>query len=163
MSENKESVRRHFNIIDAIIILAVAAIVAGVALRYNLTDKIGAKSNRDTVIISFSISDIKPTSVDAMIAGDIFYIDSNNMELGELLSVTSSDAVQYLENSDGEITRQYDSERRDVTGEIKAKGALTDSGFMLGGTQYLGANKELYVRSQNIMVTIRITGIREAA
>lgn len=161
MDGNKDAkVRKHFNIIDLLLILAVIAIITGVALRYNLAGKIGLKSNKDTVIVSFLVQDIKPASAAAMINGDVFYIDQNDVELGELLSTTITDAEAYVENSNGELVLTYSTINCDVRGEFKATGSLTDDGFMLGGTQFISANKEVYVKSKHIMYTIRITGIR---
>lgn len=153
--------RKRLNIIDILIIIAVIALAAGVALRYNLAEKIGVKSNRDTVIISFLVENIKPTSADAFIEGDVFYIDSNNMELGTLITTDQSSAANYNTNSQGIVTRDFDSLQRDVRCTLEATGAITDSGFMLGGTYYIGVNKELKIHSKNIMVTVTVTGVKD--
>ncbi len=154
--------KMRLNIIDILIILAVIALAAGVALRYNLAEKIGVKSNRDTVMVSFLIENIKPTSADALVPEDIVFLDSNGMELGKLLAISLSEAENYNLSDEGVMTLDYDSTRCDVRGEIEATGAMTDGGFMLGGTYYIGANKELKVHSKNIQVTMTVTGIRES-
>ena len=157
-----EKNKRHFNIIDVLVIAVVLALLAGIAIRYDIAGKLGIMQEKDKVVISFLIEGIKPTSAQAINSGDKFYIISSSTELGSVLSTTTSPAEVYNMNSDGEVILSYDSERVDVRGEIEAYGTITDNGFMLGGTEYLGANKVIYVKSQNIMVNIRITGIREA-
>lgn len=159
MPENENKVRRRFNIIDLFIILAVVAVIVGVALRFNLADKIGVKSNRDTVTVSFIITDIKESSADALVIGDTFFIDANKIELGELISKKPTYAEAFIENDDGVLVKTANENKYDVRGEIRATGRIKDDGFMLGGTQFIAANKILYVYSQHIMVTMTITGI----
>lgn len=156
-TQNKN--RRRFNIIDLLIILALTAVVVGVAFRYNLVDKIGVRSNEDTVVISFLVQNIKETSADALVLGDMFYIESNGMELGELISKNPTFAEAFVEDSEGKLVKTLNESTNDVRGEIKAKGKIKDEGFMLGGTQFLAAGKEIYVESRNIMVTITVTGV----
>lgn len=156
----KRTVR--FNLIDLLIILTLAAIVTGVAFRYNLAEKIGIKSEEDTVILSFLIQDIKETSADALVLGDIFYWEANKVLIGELISKKPSFAEAFIENDDGVLVKLYNENSFDVRGEIKAKGKIKDIGFMLGGTQFLAPGKILYVQSKNIMVTMTITNITPA-
>jgi len=159
MTDNEKKIRRRFNIVDLLIILAVIAIVIGVALRYNIADSIGLKSNKDTVTVSFLITDIKETSADAMVIGDKFYLQYNNLELGELMNKKTSNTVSYIENDDGVLVKAENNTRFNVRGEIRATGKLTSDGFMLGGTQYIAAGKDISVYSQHIMVSLLITGI----
>ena len=59
-----------FNIIDFMIIIAVIGCVVGVALRYNVMDRIGLSSTTNVVEIDFEIFSIRPTSFDAMVKGE---------------------------------------------------------------------------------------------
>lgn len=166
MADNKnntvfagEKKKRRFNIIDLLIILALVAVVAAIGFRYNLVEKIGVKSEEDTVVISFLIQDIKETSADALVLGDMFYWEVNKMLIGELISKKPSFAEAFIENNEGILVKLYNENSYDVRGEIKAKGKIKDDGFMLGGTQFLAPGKILYVESKNIMVNITITNI----
>lgn len=157
-----EKKKRRFNIVDLLILLTLAAVVTGIALRYNLAEKIGVKSEEDTVILSFLIQDIKETSADALVLGDMFYWEVNKMPVGELISKKPSFAEAFIENDEGILVKTFNENSYDVRGEIKARGKIKDDGFMLGGTQFLAPGKILYVESKNIMVTITLTGITPA-
>lgn len=141
--------------------IAIAVIVTGVAFRYNILDRIGIKSNEDTVIISFLIRDIKESSADALVVDDIFYWETNKMEIGKLISKKPSFAEAFVENLDGILVKTYNENSYDVRGEIIAKGRIKDGNFMLGGTQFLAPGKTLYVSSRNIMVNMLITKITQ--
>lgn len=155
----KNTSRVHFNLLDAVIVLAIIAVLAGVTLRYNLVDKLGIQSSRDSAEISFLISEISETSVDALVQGDVFYDGKNGAKLGELVSKTSSFAEAFVENADGYLIKAYNEAYYDVRGKILAVGKMTDDGFMLNGTNFLSAGKTLQVYSKNSKVTILITDI----
>jgi hypothetical protein len=150
-----------FNIIDLFIVIAIAVIVTGVAFRYNILDRIGIKSNDDTVIISFLIRDIKESSADALVVDDVFYWEANKMEIGRLISKKPSFAEAFIENNEGILVKTYNENSYDVRGEIIATGKFKDKNFMLGGTQFLAPGKTLYVESRNIMVNMLITKITQ--
>ncbi|MDD4772454.1 MAG: DUF4330 family protein [Eubacteriales bacterium] len=162
-NKNKGEKRRHrFNIVDLLIILALATVAISVAFRYNLAEKIGVTSEDDTVIISFLVQDIKETSADALVLGDMFYWELNGILIGELISKKPSFAEAFVENDEGILVKLYNENNYDVRGEIKAKGKIKDEGFMLGGRQFLAPGKVLYVQSRNIMVNMTITDITRA-
>jgi len=157
MAEKK---KLRMNILDVIIILTVIALVGGITLRFNLVDRLGLSGNNDEVNIRFLIQEVSPSSVEALKEGDIFYWDANSMEIGELLQKEDPmSATVVVENGRGELVSALNPKYRDVRGTIRAKGKITDEGFMLDGTQFLSAGKYLNVSSKNIKVTILITDI----
>ena len=148
-----------FNIIDFVIIIALIGCIVGVALRYNVVDKIGLSSHSDNVEIEFVIFSIRPTSYDAMVKGDTFYWKQNNMEIGTLKEATGSYSEVFIPTSDLKMVKSFRDDRYDVRGVFSATGAMTESGFMLGGSQFLAPGKSLNVISKNIDVTLTITKI----
>ena len=157
MSEKKAA--RGFNVLDFIILAAVLAVIVGICWRFNLADRIGVKADRDTVEIAFLIQEVKETSAEALVIGDEFRWVANDMTIGELKSKEVFYAEAFVENDKGELVKTYNDTRRDIRGVITAKGVLSDSGFMLGGTQYLAPGKTLVVKSKDILVTMTITNI----
>ncbi len=158
-TQNKQKKRLKFNLIDLFIILAVIVVAVGVAMRFDLMDKIGIKSNSDTVIISFLIQDIKESSSDALVIGDMFYVEANDAPFGELISKKPQYAEAFIENAEGRLVKTTNENSYDVRGEFRATGRITDDGFMLGGTQSIAPGKRIYIESQNIMVIVLITSI----
>jgi len=148
-----------FNIIDFMIIIAVIGCVVGVALRYNVMDRIGLSSTTNVVEIDFEIFSIRPTSFDAMVKGDTFYWKQNNMEIGVLKEAQSHYSEVFMVNDDLELVKTFRDDRYDVQGTFTASGSMTDSGFMLGGTQFIAPGKQLTVYSKNIEVTLTVTAV----
>lgn len=159
MDNKVENSKKRFNIIDFLIILVVLALVLSIALRYNLADRVGITSRSDEVTVSFLVQKVSPTTIDAILPGDVFYIDQNSVLLGTLLTAQRYEAEQYHENEDGEMILSYTSAYIDIRGEIKASGSMTDSGFMLNGTTFIAPNKKITVKSKNVTCDIIVTSI----
>ncbi len=158
MAEKKERKIR-FNIIDFLIVIAVIACIVGIALRYNVADRIGVKSNTDTAEVSFIVRDIKQSSADALITGDTFYWTQNGVELGVLTSKSTTPAAIVSENSKGEAVVVYSDYAVDATGVLTCVGTLTDDGFMIGGTQFVAPGKEMEINSKQVKVLVLITDV----
>ena len=158
--ENTGKKRIRFNIIDLVIVIAVIGCFSGIALRYNVMNKIGLNNARDHVEIDFQIIGIRPTSFDAMVKGDTFYWQQNNMKIGTLKEAVSEYNKTYIVKDDQSIVCYEREDRYDVRGTILAEGILTEDGFMLNGTQQISPGKELKVESKNIAVTMTVTRIK---
>ncbi|NLZ36273.1 MAG: DUF4330 family protein [Clostridiales bacterium] len=159
MTEKKNKLR--FNVIDLAVIVIIIGAIAGTAIRYNLISRISSTGTSEEASISFIASDLRLSSVDGFVEGDVFYWKQNGIRIGTLESKTRDYNEVYIHNSDFEIIKSYNEQRYDVRGVIKAVGSFTDDGFMLGGTQYIGPGKEMLVQSKNILVTITITDVNK--
>lgn len=149
-----------FNVIDFFIIVAVIGCIIGVVLRYDLASKIGLSGNKDEVEISFLVIGLREGSTEALIEGDTLYWQQNGMEIGKLLSKTISQTEHFVLNDEYEYQKQYNDLRYDVRGVISAKGSMTDSGFMLNGTQFIAPGKDLTIQTKNITTTITVTEVK---
>ncbi len=148
-----------FNIIDFIILVAVIACVVGIALRYDVADRIGVKTNETKVEISFIVHDIKESSADALLIGDEFYWKQNGMSLGTLIEKEIAPAERISENGRGEGVVTYSENKKDARATLVAVGTVTDDGFMLGGTQFISAGKEMEIYSKQVEVLAIITDV----
>lgn len=161
MNEAKKR-RFRFNILDVVILIILVACVLGIAVRYNVVDKINTKSTLQQAEIEFLIKDIKPTSAQAIKEGSAFYWTENGITLGKVKTggITITPAEKFVTNIDGKWLKTTNEERNDVRVLLQAEGLMTDSGFMLSGTQYLAPGKEMLIGSSEISVNVTITDIK---
>ncbi|MCL2517198.1 MAG: DUF4330 family protein [Oscillospiraceae bacterium] len=152
--------KARFNIIDFLIIIVVIGCIIGVALRYELYNKM-LSSNKDEVEISFFINGVRIGSTEAMVEGDIFYWKQNGLEIGKLLSKEVSNREVFVLDNEYNYVKKYDDRRYDVRGVIVSKGIIKEDGFKLNGTQFLAPGKTFEVQSKNITVYITITDIKK--
>lgn len=155
------NIKGRFNIIDFLIVVAIIGCIAGVFLRYDLASKIGLNRNKDEVEISFVVVGLREGATEALFEGDTIYWKQNGMEIGKLISKEVTPAVHYILDENYEYQKRYNDYRYDVRGVISVKGNMTESGFMLNGTQFIAPGKELMIESKNISTTITVTDVKQ--
>ena len=154
-----EKKKIRFNILDFLIIAVVILCVVGVALRG------GAKTTDDKLesqkaIVSYYVSNIQSSSQYCFQAGDPIYSQSLGCDMGYLVGkVEVTPSVYYME-AKGEITRAESAAGRiDIRGQFECEGKMSESGFSIGGTQYIAPGMSTYAYLPNINVTILITDV----
>lgn len=155
---NEQEKKYRFGVIDAAILLFIIACVIGIALRNNLAALTEEKEANVGAEISFLISDIAPSSLDALHVGDDIVID--NAYHGMLKNFEASNARAVIENTEGYAVTVEKPTRRDVRGVISVEGSHTDEGFLLDGKTYIAAGKELSLKTRDYRVTVLVTGIK---
>lgn len=152
-----------FNILDVAVAVLLLGAIAGIMIRYSVVDRIGATSQKEEARITFVAAELRDSTTEAFVKGDVFYWKQNGMRVGTLESKDRNYSEVMIRNSDFEMVKAVNDSRYDVTGVIRASGIFTDDGFMLDGTQYIGPGKEMILQSKNITVTVTITEVSKAA
>ena len=74
MTQGEKTKRKlKFNILDAAVILLLAGAVAGIMMRYSVVDRIGTTSSSEEAKIEFVAVELRESTVDAFVEGDVFY------------------------------------------------------------------------------------------
>ncbi len=156
------------NILDFLIIALVVLCIVGVVLRVytkSQEDKLG----KDVATVSFLIQDVQNASKDLIHAGDRLYSEAYECEFGKVVgNVVHTNAVYYAED-DGEIIKVEsgidpatgEPYRVDLYGKFECEGTWTDeSGFSIGGTQYIAPNMSVALSFPNIKATVLILDVQ---
>ncbi len=177
---NEESIKkvRKFkpNIIDALLVLAIIAAIAGIAIRSGIAEKVTEtvkeyNTPMEKVKISFTVSDINRASFETFTPGDVFRAASMYYEqFGVLETVEMAPAEKYVENVHGQIVKSYspltdpdvpDSYARiDVSGTFtSADGKFENGIFKLNGIYDVIPGLEIRIVDKDIDVNIKITNV----
>lgn len=168
---NKEKKIR-MGALDVFIIAAVITCIVGLGLRMFSRSEAVVNHNAvmDNYVVSFSVSNIRESSVKYFSKGDVFFIKENTVRLGELIERSDLPAQKYYSDINGNTVYVMNestddrTKRRDVTASLLVSGIMDERGrFLLNGTQYLGVNKEMEIKSKYITVNVKITSIAKAA
>jgi len=161
---NKEK-KPGFNIIDVSIILFVVAALVGIAMRYNLADKINFNANGEVFEIEFITGwDIQEASQQYFEPGVSFYINIDSVKIGEIKEILDirNPAVNYVEDLHGNIVESELPGRIDVRGVMRSTGRITKDGdYMINGNQFVAPNKEFLVHTGNLEVWVRIISVKK--
>ncbi|MBQ9134259.1 MAG: DUF4330 family protein [Clostridia bacterium] len=147
------------NILDFLIVAAVVLCIAGALLRGGVksTDE---KLETQTAVITFKVSNVQSASQYCFRDGDKIYSQSLGCDMGRIVGeITATPSVYYYEQN-GEIFKAYsEAGRVDLVGTFECVGQMSESGFLMGGTQYIAPGMTTYAYLPNINVNILITDI----
>ena len=147
------------NILDFLILGIVALCIAGAFLRGGAqnTDE---KLKTQTAVITFRISDVQSASQYCFKDGDKVYSHSLGCDLGRMVGeVTVTPAVHYVEENGQILKLVTELDRVDIVGQFVSEGQMSESGFLVGGTQYIAPCMMTYAYLPDIKVNILITDI----
>ena len=174
MNNSGKIQKRHIGVLDVCILVALVAIIAGVAARFILRDNSSMAQPKalQNYLVDFEIKDIRGTSEKYLKTDSPFYLDETGDYLGVVYKkeVLSDPAMTEYVTPEGNVVNVPnlrdagdDLCRIDVTGTFLVSGYVDDNGFfLLNGNRYLGLSKEVAVRSRELMVNVIITDIRTA-
>ena len=174
MNNSGKIQKRHIGVLDVCILVALVAIIAGVAARFILRDNSSMAQPKalQNYLVDFEIKDIRGTSEKYLQTDSPFYLDETGDYLGVVYKkeVLSDPAMTEYVTPEGNVVyvpnlrdAGDDLCRIDVTGTFLVSGYVDDNGFfLLNGNRYLGLSKEVAVRSRELMVNVIITDIRTA-
>lgn len=156
-----EKRRFKVNVLDFLILALVAIVIVGAFLRANAKQK-DPKLETQTAVISFKISNVQAASVKYFKDGDPIRSESLGCALGTLIgdSVTATPAVTYVERGGAIIKTTSALNRVDIYGQAACEGQMSESGFLLGGTQYIAPGMTTYACLPEINANILITDVR---
>ena len=149
-----EKRRFKVNVLDFLILVLVVIVIAGAFLRANVKQS-DVKLETQTAVLSFKISNVQAASAKYFKDGDPVYSDSLGCAIGTLVgdSITKTPAVSYVERG-GAIIKTTSA-----LGRV-CEGQMSESGFLLGGTQYVAPGMSTYACLPEINAYILITDIR---
>ena len=142
--------RVKFSVADFVIILMIIACIIGVAMRYDIAEKLFSKTKAEDVRVTFAVSSATDNTNNAFSTGETF---------GKLEEADSSPAVQYYENSSGVLTEKKNEGFYDITGTFVCRLVSTDSGYLLDGRTYIAAGSTFTLQCGAVRTTVLITSV----
>lgn len=155
---------RRINSADVMIVLLFIVCIVGMVLRFGLMEKIEQRAADQTVTVSFVIEGVSSTSADYISVGDEVYFSENDAKVGKIVSINDPEpSVIYYHGEEGSIVSYQSVDGKiNLKGSMTMKGSMTDAGFMLDGTTYIAPNMTLWVKTQNITVSMLVTSVEVA-
>ncbi len=153
--EQKKKIR--FNVVDAIIIIAVLAVVA--VFGYSQLKGRMETSSGKTIQMQFMAEEVSEFVLENMEIGDSVMDDGTNSELGTITDIQVEDAASYGTNSDGEYVLSSRPGYKKVIITTEVRGTEYEHGAILGGTKY-SVGHSLTIRAGKAKIYLRIYDIQ---
>lgn len=164
-----------FGILDAVIILLVIVICAGIYFRYSFFDTLNSSKNLKECYITFRTDKVTTAVTRELEIDDIVYFKSNGETLGTLTVSSEEIAIVIQEQpatatvfkdgktyADVQYPQGMESSLIYGIGTIKCDCAVSENGsFLLGGSLYLAPGQTYTVCTEKVTFDITITAIEE--
>jgi len=149
--------RARFSVIDFVIILMILACLVGVAMRYDLAEKLFSKTTLIDARITFVAEAVTPEERAAFSENTVFYTDRDTF--GILTTIESHPALIYYENNIGSLVHYEHDTLLDLNGSFRAKVLDTDNGYLLNGNTFLAPGSTFTVKAGGASVLITIISV----
>lgn len=175
VKEEKKHKFPKFGILDAVIILLVIVICAGVYFRYNFFDTLNSSKNLKECYITFKTDKITTAVSRELEKDDLVYFKSNGNTLGTLTVRSEEIAILIQEQpatttvfkdgksyADVQYPQGMDNSLIYGIGTIKCNCTVAENGsFLLDGSLYLAPGQTYTVCTERVTFDITITAIEE--
>lgn len=164
-----------FGVLDAVIILLVIVICAGIYFRYSFFDTLNSSKNLKECYVTFKTDKVTTAVTRELEIDDVVYFKSSGETLGTL-TVSSEEIAIVIQEQPATATIFKDGKTyADVQypqgmensliygiGTIKCSCAVAENGsFLLGGSLYLAPGQTYTVCTEKVTFDITITSIEE--
>lgn len=159
----------HFNVIDALIIILLIAVVLGIYFRFNVMESLTSEEKTETYTVSFSVENIRYTTPSYVNVGDVVYFGDTGELFGVLISESENQNVlsitpasEIFVDTSGNLKEVfYEAESRvDAKGRIECRGLYTDDGgFCVDGTRYIAPGQTVEINTELVTLIITVTSI----
>ena len=152
--QNKEK-KAKFNIIDALIIVAIVACIVAIGLRVYFSSR--ENKTPDHVICNFEVSGISEENANSFAEGKKVYLDSDDAEVGAFRTVEIIAETVNATDKDGNVVKATVPGKCTVKGTVTLYGKYGDDGlfYVNGETPVsLGSVVSVYTDRNRFSMTI---------
>lgn len=170
----KEKRTPRFGVLDAVIILLVVCLIAGIYFRSNIIEWFANQRNIGDYTVTFTVDNIRYTTPNYVNIGDKVVFADSGEEFGTILQVSEdmsnsallSTVSKEVFTDNGKVIEVYypnTESRVDAEGRLLCRGSYTeDGGFLVNGSTYLSAGQTVMVRTELVTLTLRVLKIEAA-
>lgn len=172
MNQEGKMKKKRLGALDICILIAVLLCILGAAARFVFKEDSVLAQNTplDLYTVYFTVQDIRETSAIYLYDGAGFYIEESGEYFGRLAGTPgTTPALKTYTDQNGRFVEVYNNTDDDRVARINVEGAFIVSAVMdedgyllLNGNTYIAPNKEVKIRSKELLVNIRITSVVKA-
>lgn len=148
------------NILDLVVVLALLAVIAGVAWKFTKSNTPTVFTQPDRIETTFYVEEVPDYAADAVKVGATVSDRTTGSKFGTVKSVETLPSVSYGIDSDGNIVRSTKETFRSQKVVVEGTGIYSDNGVSFNSIDYY-VNKQIEVRFGNVAVFTRIFSLKE--
>lgn len=142
MSEKKKI---RFNVIDAIVLVVILAVVAFVGIKLFGGEVAGNSASGNTFVMTYYIEESPSFAAENIEVGSSVSDEGKNVPLGKVTAVELGESVMFAANDEGKMIKSGKEGYNSVTLTTEVQGAEFDHGIEVGNVKYVvGHTMTLY-------------------
>lgn len=167
MQNNVYEEKKHFNIIDVMIIIGALLIIVGIIFRAQIIDIFTHSGKQTTFSVTFEADNIPLNLSEKIVDGNTVTWLEKSAQLGTLSELKKDAAVIYVPNTvtngdttykDGTFTKITSSDTVKISGTFTAQGNSND-GCYVNGTDFLAIGMTVTLATPTAQFEVIITSI----
>lgn len=152
---------KKFNVLDFIIILLVAVIIAGAFFRGEIIRLVSGEETV-TMEITFETEPLSTLYYSYFVDGDNIYISDTDKLLGSMGNLSKTLAPVLVQMDDGSYEEDIELERSVVSGTLTVEGYMRDGVFSLTDGTVIAAGDKLTAEGSLIAFEMTVTSVSKA-
>lgn len=157
--DNKGKLFGKINVLDLVVVLAILAVIVGVAYKFTKSNTPSVFRQNDKVEVTFYVDEIPDFAAEAVKVGVPVTDRTTGSRFGVVKSVDTQAAVTYAPSSTGAIVKSSKETFRSQKVVVEGEGLYSDNGVSYNSIDYY-INKQLEVRFGNVAVWTRIYDLK---
>ena len=169
----KEKRTPRFGVLDAVIVLLVVCLIAGIYFRSNIIEWVANQRNIRDYTVTFAVDNIRYTTPNYINVGDKVVLASSGEALGTIIAESDGMSNAALNvtpareffTDNGQVIEVFypnNESRVDVKGRLQCRGTYSeDGGFFVNGSTYLAAGQTVTVHTELVTLELRVLEISE--
>lgn len=152
---------KKFNVLDLVIILLVAAIIAGAFFRGEIIRLVSGEETV-TMEIAFETEPLSTLYYGYFVSGDKIYLSDTDTFIGSMDNLSKTLAPVLVQMDDGSYEEDIELERSVVSGTLTVEGYLRDGVFSLTDGTIISAGDKLSAEGSLIAFDLTVKSVSKA-
>lgn len=160
MIDNKGKVFGKINIIDLCVILVIIAAIGVTVFKFGFSAHSNVSATNGTVTYTVTTKGVRNFTVKSFKVGDKMYDKENDKYMGDVVSVSSEPAMDYITCADGSIKYVSLPERYDLTVVVSSPARISGEEIITSGGKQIFLNQKGIYYTQTVMTNSQITDVK---
>ncbi len=159
MIDNRGKLFGRINIIDLCVILVIIAAIGVTVFKFKFSAHSDVSASNGTVTYTVTTNGVRDFTVKQFKVGDKMYDKENDKYMGDVVSVSSEPAMDYITCADGSIKYVVMPERYDLTVVVSSPARINGEEIITSGGKQIFLNQKGMYYTQTVMTNSRITAV----
>ena len=160
MTDNKGRIFGKFNIIDICVVVILIIAVAVTYFKFNMSAHSDVTTSNGRAEYTILTKGVRGFTAEQFKVGDKVFDKESDKCIGEVVSVASQPAYEYITKTDGSIVLAEMPERYDVSVTVQTDAVINDKGINANSAKFLYLNQNSTYYTQTVQIEAKLVDLK---